>query len=124
MELNRLSGIWPKVSTNCVIGGYFKEHAITVFGLMQEDPRMKLARQILEYMKRHTLDNFKARDVIRHTAIQLAEDAEKGIGILRERGYVRQEENTSTPGVGRPEAETYRLDYSCSTSRYPFTDLK
>ena len=77
---------------------------------MQEDPRMKLARQIRDYIQRQRPETFKVREVMRHTAIQLAEDVEKGIGILRERGYVRQEENIDSAGVGRPEAKTYRVN--------------
>ena len=98
------------VTASCEIGAYFKEHALAVFGLMQEDRKIKLARQILGYIKRNRPQIFKGRDVIHHTAIKFMEDAELGLQILIERGDIKLDE----PGIyegqkrrGRPEAAVY-----------------
>ena len=98
------------VSASCLIGAYFKEHALAVFGLMQEDPRIKLARQILDYLRRHKPATFKGRDVMRHTHIGLSEETDRGLRILLDRGYVREEPTTNNPGAGRPGGTIYRVN--------------
>ncbi len=98
------------VSASCVIGAYFKEHAIAVFGLMQEDKRFKVARQILDYLKRHRVDRFKGRDVMHHTSISLMEDVEEGLKILIDRGYIREEPRKEQKPRHRPEAQIYRVN--------------
>jgi replicative DNA helicase len=98
------------VTGSCAIGAYFKEHAVAVFGLMQEDKRIKFAKQILGYIKRHRPETFKGRDVIHHTAIKFMEDVQLGLEVLMERGYIKP----AQPNIpedprrrGRPEAAVY-----------------
>ena len=100
------------VNASCVIGAYFKEHAIAVFGLMQEDRRFKLARQILDYFDRKKPETFKGRDIMHHTTINLMEDVEQGLKVLIDRGYVREEATggLNNPGPGRPSGKTYRVN--------------
>jgi hypothetical protein len=102
------------VSASCVIGSYFKEHALAVFGMMQEDKRIKLARQILNYLERQRPETFKGRDVMHHTNICLMDEVEQGLKVLIDRGYVREEmagwNRESNPGPGRPSAKTYRVN--------------
>jgi len=98
------------VRASCVIGGYFKEHPIAVFGLMQEDPRLKLARQIRDYIRRQRPETIKVRDVMRHTNIALSEEVESGLKILSDRGYLREEPRANHPGAGRPSGIAYRVN--------------
>jgi hypothetical protein len=99
------------VNASCVIGAYFKEHAIAVFGLMQEDRRFKLARQILAFLDRVRPETFKGRDIMHHTAISLMEDVEQGLRVLTDRGYIRGEAGgLNNPGPGRPSGKTYRVN--------------
>ena len=99
------------VSASCVIGGYFKEHAIAAFGLMKEDPRFKLARQILEAIRRRGPEPFKGRDVMRHTAISTMEDVEAGLKVLADRGYIKEGGDRSAPsGKGRPTGTMYMVN--------------
>lgn len=98
------------VSASCGIGAYFKEHAIAVFGMMQEDPRMKLARQILEYVERERPDTFTVRDIMRHTSIGIRENVDLGVKVLVDRGYIRAEEPVKADGPGRPKAAAYRVN--------------
>ena len=99
------------VSASCVIGAYFKEHATAVFGLMQEDRKFKLARQILSYLNRVRPATFKGRDIMHHTAISLMEEVEQGLRVLADRGYIREETGgLSNPGPGRPSGKTYRVN--------------
>jgi hypothetical protein len=101
------------VSASAVIGAYFKEHAIAVFQLMQEDTRLKLARQILQYIGRIRPETFRERDVLRHTCIPTNEDVEQGLKVLADRGYIREEvtrAEMNRPGPGRPSSKTYRVN--------------
>jgi hypothetical protein len=99
------------VNASCVIGTYFKEHAIAVFGLMQEDRRFKLARQILAYLARAKVETFKGRDIMHHTSISVMEEVEQGLKVLIDRGYIREEAGAlNNPGPGRPSGKTYRVN--------------
>lgn len=62
------------VNNSCVIGSFFKEHAVAAFGLMQANPGIEAAKTILSYITREKGDSFKGRDVIRHTGIKTMED--------------------------------------------------
>ena len=113
------------VSASCVIGGYFKEHAVAVFGMMKEDPRIKLARQILDYLKRHRPEKFKGRDVMHHTAISLMDDVEAGLKVLLDRGYIREEAGTlNSPRPGRPSGKTHRVNPKIFETRIPGNHLQ
>lgn len=98
------------VGASCMIGAFFKEHAIAVFGLMQEDRRFKLARQIRDYVMRVRPEIFTGRNVLHHTSIGLIEDVDLGIKVLLDRGYIRGD-TTDDPkdnrGPGRPKGRGY-----------------
>jgi replicative DNA helicase len=102
------------VTASCAIGAYFKEHAIAVFGMMQEDLKIKLARQLLDYIRRIEPETFTGRDVMHHTSIGLMEDVDLGVKVLLDRGYIRGEdavnELTDNRGPGRPKAKGYRVN--------------
>lgn len=97
------------VSASCTIGGYFKEHAIAAFGLMEADPRLETAKKILDYIKRHKPTSFKGRDVLRHTNIKFIDDVSEGLKVLCERGFIK-EEPLAYSGQGRPEARGYKIN--------------
>lgn len=94
------------VNNSCVIGSFFKEHAVAAFGLMQAHPGIESAKIILNYITREKVERFKGRDAIRHTGIRTMEDVTPGLNILLERGYIREVEKIKI-GVGRPEAVSY-----------------
>ena len=104
------------VDASCIIGGYFKEHALAAFALMREDLRIEAAKKILEYIIQHDPDTFKARDVIhRKNAFKTKEDVMPGIKVLIERGYIR-ECAKEYRGAGRPEAESYEVNPKIKSS--------
>lgn len=96
---------------SCVIGAYFKEHALATFGLMQADHRIESAKKILLYIKRQQPDTFKARDVLSNinSFKTIDDDVLPGIKVLIERGYIRPGGNTHS-GMGRPEATAYQIN--------------
>src|SRR5450759_1583471 len=51
------------VTASCVLGGYFREHAIAAFNQMKEDPRINTAKKILSYLKRNELPRSKLRGI-------------------------------------------------------------
>ena len=97
------------VRASCVIGAYFKEHALAVFGLMREERRIKLARQILDYLLRDRPETFQGRDVMRSTSIALMDEVQEGLKILIDRGFIREERTDGERNMGRPKAPAYRV---------------
>lgn len=99
------------VNASVAIGTYYREHALTVFGLMQEDSQIEAAKKILEYLILHKPDRFKGRDVLRHkNAFKAMSDVTPGLQILVERNYIREAEIKLRTGFGRPESTTYETN--------------
>lgn len=97
------------VSASCVIGAYYKEHALATFGLMEADTGIESAKKILDYLLRHSPETFKGRDVLRHTNFKTMDEVTPGLKILIERGYIRGVD-IIRPIMGRPEAMTYEVN--------------
>ena len=97
------------VNASCAIGGYFKEHALATFQLMEADPAIEAAKKILDYLVRHSPETFKGRDVLRHTNFKTMDKVMPGLKILIERGYIK-EINKESSGIGRPEAANYAVN--------------
>jgi hypothetical protein len=100
------------VRVAAVMGGYFKEHAIAIFGYMGEDPKIEAAKLILEYIVQHRPGTFKGRDVLMNkNAFKSMDDVLPGLNILIERGYIREIALQDKPKHrGRPEAPTYEVN--------------
>lgn len=99
------------IQSACVIGAYYIEHAVAVFGLMKEDTRIKTARMIFDYIKRLKPTTFKARELFNHTNCQSMQDIQPGLNILVEWGYIREsvkQEIGSRPG--RPPSTVYEVN--------------
>jgi hypothetical protein len=99
------------IESACVIGAYYIEHAVVVFGLMKEDTRITTAKKILAYIKRHKPETFKGRELFNHTNCQSMQDIQPGLNILVEWGYIREsvkQEIGSRPG--RPPSSVYEVN--------------
>ena len=94
------------------IGRYYMEHAIVTFELMGENPCIELAKRILEFIKRNDVNQFKGRDVLRHTGIRTMKEVEQGLKVLHERCYIK-EYSAEKNGKGRPEGATYLVNPLC-----------
>lgn len=99
------------VTASCVLGMYFREHALAAFGQMQEDVRISTAKKILSYLERIKPQRFKGRDVLRHVSFKnrTMDDVVPGLEMLIERGYIRETWREYS-GQGRPEASTYDVN--------------
>lgn len=99
------------VTGSCVLGIYFRDHAIAAFNQMGEDTRIKAAKKILAYLKRIKPMEFKGRDVLHHAHFinRTMEDVIPGINILMERNYIRKV-NSEYAGKGRPVADSYEVN--------------
>lgn len=99
------------VGASCVIGAYYREHAIATFELMQEDPRIESAKRILEFISHHRPEIFKGRDVLRYkNALKTMDDVNPGLKILIEMGYIREVKPVMSIGIGRPEAPSFEVN--------------
>lgn len=106
------------VSASCLIGAYYKEHALATFGIMEVDSGIESAKKILDYLSRHSPETFKGRDVLRHTNIKTMDGVTPGLKILIERGYIREAEIIRSV-TGRPEAITYEVNPKIKIPRKP-----
>lgn len=112
------------ISVNCVsasaaIGAYYKEHALATFGVMEEDPRIKAAKLIYDFIRKYHDTTFKVRHVLENKrALKTSEDVMPGIKVLLERGYIAITEKIY-PGVGRPEAIEYLINPKVKTIEKP-----
>ena len=105
------------VNASCVIGGFFKEHALAAFALMREDPRIEAAKKILEYITQYDPYTFKARDVMQgKNFFKTKDEVMPGIKVLLERGFIQEREKEYS-GTGRPEAETYEVNPKMKTAK-------
>lgn len=116
MATNGSEGVGSPISVNivtasCVIGGYFREHALAAFRQMREDPRIPVAKKITACISRIKLSQFKGRDILRHTyfSARTMEEIQPGIKLMLERGYLR-EAGGEYAGRGRPEAVAYEVN--------------
>lgn len=99
------------VTASCVLGTYFREHALAAFSQMQEDARITTAKKILSYLERIQPHRFKGRDVLRHVFFKngTMDDATPGLEMLIEREYIRQAAGEYS-GKGRPESMAYDVN--------------
>ncbi|MDA8104751.1 MAG: YfjI family protein [Nitrospiraceae bacterium] len=97
------------VTASCVLGAYYKDHALAVFGLMETDPATEAAKKVLAYLKRVGARSFQGRDVIWHTNLKKMTEVEPGLRSLVERGYIREMERVPSTG-GRPKAQSYAVN--------------
>ena len=97
------------VNASCVIGAYYKEHALATFGVMEAHVGIESAKKILDYLLRQSPVTFKGRDVLRHTNFKTMDGVTLGLKILIERGYIREAEIIRSV-MGRPEAMTYEVN--------------
>ena len=81
------------VNASAAIGAYYREHALSTFGLMRENPEIESAKRILEYIMHHKPDRFTGRDVLRHkNALKTMAEVTPGIKLLLERNYIKENE--------------------------------
>jgi len=106
------------VTASCVLGIYYREHALAAFGQMQEDVRISTAKKILSYLRRIQPHRFKGRDVLRHVFFKnrTMDDVVPGLEMLTERGYIRQVSGEYS-GKGRPESAAYDVNPKIFTNQ-------
>jgi hypothetical protein len=93
----------------CVIGAYFKDHALAAFDLMHSDPAIESGKRILKAIVRHSLKQLKPSDVFQYTNLRTLDEITPGLKVLLEREYIR-EMNQQYSGKGRPRAATYAVN--------------
>ena len=98
------------VGASAAIGAYYREHALSTFGLMRENSEIESAMKILDYLIVHKPDSLKGRDVLRNkNAFKSMGEITPGLKLLVERNYIREKEK-SIPVNGRPEATIYEVN--------------
>lgn len=98
------------IGAACAIGIYFMEHAIAIFRIMNEPENIKIAKTILEYIKREKPESLKGRDVMRHTNLQTMGEVQQGLNLLCERAFICPKTKEKYRGFGRPEATFYEVN--------------
>ncbi len=81
------------------IGEYFVEHAKAAFQLMGSDSATTLAKKLLRWMSNENLAEFSKHECHRANRTKKADELDEPLGMLVERGYIRQKiMNHSGPG--------------------------
>lgn len=95
------------VGASCVIGAYYKEHALAAFGLMRQDKQIEAARKILEFITTRRIEFFQGRDVLSNkNCFNTMDDIIPGIKLLEDRGYIKVQQQLND-GPGRPRSALY-----------------
>jgi len=98
------------VAAAWAIGEYLIPHAQAAYGDMGEGADAKTARRLLKWVLRTGPAEFTLRDChqahrsLTHAALAAA------LGLLCERGFLRQAEGAKRPGAGRPKAPAYQVN--------------
>jgi hypothetical protein len=85
-------------------GWVLAEHALAAFGCMGADPAVEDAKLVLKWILRHRLMLFTVRDVQHNYGSRFAkaDDVLPALGVLEDRGYIRQRHRGPGAKGGRP----------------------
>lgn len=92
------------------IGDYFTVHALAAFDLMDSRGSNALAEDLLSVIRRHTLTEFSARDLMVKTSrskFKKAEDLAEPIETLVDHGWLIPKPVAEQSGPGRPRSAKY-----------------
>lgn len=108
-DKDKLSG--ETMAAAAAVGGFFIEHVLGAFGLMQLDPALEVASRIINYVKANRLEKFTARDLMQDIhRFRDRKTVDPGIEFLVERGYIRRIDSPPSSGRGRPRAPVYAVN--------------
>jgi len=86
------------------------EHAKAAFGLMGSNPATMLAKRLLVWMAENELREFTKRDAHRAIRVDRASQLDDPLGLLVERGYVRERPVDGHSGPGRAPSARYEVN--------------
>jgi hypothetical protein len=88
-------------------GWVLAEHALAAFGFMGADPAVEDAKLVLKWVLRRRLMLFTARDVQHNYGSRFAkaDDVLPALGVLEERGYIRQRYRELSAKGGRSTSD-------------------
>ena len=103
-----------------VLWEYFAAHAKRVFGVMSEPDDQRIARRLARWFERTDLAQFSQRDAwkgVEGGIVVSAGDVQRGLKVLRERGYVREVPPQEPHGPGRPPSTHYEVNPALRTAK-------
>ena len=91
------------------IGHYLIPHAVVAFEGMETDPEVSSAKRIVAWLQRAGVAQFTKRDV--HVALKghfkRAEQIDRPLSLLAERGYIQEVRLPAPKAVGRPPSPLF-----------------
>jgi hypothetical protein len=94
------------------IGGYFADHALTVFDLMGADAAQARARSLLDVLASNGWETVTRRDLfakVSRSEFPTIAEMEPAVALLEEHGYLRSHTPPRTGKRGRPPAPRYLI---------------
>ncbi len=92
------------------LGHYFIAHAKAAFALMEDSEEMKLARRIMGWIERHSLEEFSLADCHQDIRMERSSQLVPGLRLLEERNIIRPLAAPPKKGPGRPGSTRYAVN--------------
>lgn len=92
------------------IGEYFVSHAMATYGVMGDSPTMQLARRIMRYIERHTVDTFSVRELHQVVRTESPKDLQPALNMLVDRDIVQPLAAEAKTGPGRKPSPRYAVN--------------
>jgi hypothetical protein len=93
------------------IAQWLEGHALAAFTRMRSDPDQRIARWVLDWIRRYRHEQFTLRGLHQHyRRVERPEDLLPALKILEERDFVRPKAPPSRPGRGRPPSPSFEVN--------------
>ena len=106
------------------LADYFAEHALAVFGAMNENPAVPVALKVLRWLRKYGTKQFTEREAQQHAKggrVKSKADLEPGLELLADLGFVRPEYTQGPPRPGRPPSRRYQVNPAIHRGATPIT---
>ena len=101
------------VAAAVCLGAYLEAHALVAYGVMRADPRLRLARAIVRWIRRTRRDRITQRDAQAYVAPHGPERTPEAVGeacaLLVEHGWLRPLDPPERHGPGRQRSPAYAV---------------
>jgi replicative DNA helicase len=94
-----------------VLGQWLEGHALAAFGRMSADPRTRIARWVLAWIRRHRFATFTLRQLADHKRdVDRPEDFLPALGLLEARHFLRPDPPATPRKPGRPASPSFTVN--------------
>jgi hypothetical protein len=104
IEVKTVANAWE-------IGSYVTEHNLLAFDRIGTDPVVRMAKRLLEWIRRQRLSEFSLRDCHQaHRNVNRPQELTPPLQILQGRGFIRRVPPPEQQGRGRPQSPRFEVN--------------